>query len=84
MALYRGFDNERIASGRHDVAPNSPEAETFVREATIGDGWLHPRSSNYTFVVELELGDKQGFGVYNSRTDRRGGCWFAAAFRAHR
>lgn len=64
MTLYRGFDRERIVAGPHDVAPNNPDAARFVREAEMGDGWLHPRSSNYTFVVELRLEGKQGFGVY--------------------
>ena len=64
MALYQGFDHERIASGPHDVTPGDDGAEDFVRTAAIGDGWLHPRSSNYTFVVELTNGDCHGFGVY--------------------
>ena len=64
MTLHHEFDREHIMAGRHDVPPDDPDAERFVREARIGNGWLHPRSSNYTFVVELELGDRQGFGVY--------------------
>jgi uncharacterized repeat protein (TIGR03843 family) len=64
MTLRRDFDRQRIEAGPHDVRPDAPDAERFVREARIGDGWLHPRSSNYTFVVELALDDRRGFGVY--------------------
>lgn len=64
MTLYEGFDQERIASTSHDVSPRDEKAEDFVRTAEIGDGWLHPRSSNYTFVVELTDGARHGFGVY--------------------
>jgi uncharacterized repeat protein (TIGR03843 family) len=64
MALYQGFDAQRVTDGPHDVGPADEDALRFVREATIGDGWLHPRSSNYTFVVELTLGEQHGFGVY--------------------
>ena len=64
MTLYQAFDQERIAAGPHDVAPGDPTSEEFLRTAEIGDGWLHPKSSNYTFVVELASGDRHGFGVY--------------------
>ena len=64
MTLYQDFDQERIASGPHDVTPADQGAEDFVRTADFGDGWLHPRSSNYTFVVELTDGPRHGFGVY--------------------
>lgn len=64
MTLYQDFDHQRIASGPHDVTPTDQGAEDFVRTADIGDGWLHPRSSNYTFVVELTAGARHGFGVY--------------------
>ena len=64
MTLYQGFDQEHITSSPHDVAPDDHESEEFVRLAEIGDGWLHPRSSNYTFVVELTHGEHHGFGMY--------------------
>ena len=64
MTLYQEFDKEGIASGPHDVAPADAGAEGFVRSAEMGDGWLHPRSSNYTFVVALVDGSRHGFGVY--------------------
>jgi uncharacterized repeat protein (TIGR03843 family) len=64
MTLYQRFDGHLIASGPHDVAPGDDGAEDFVRNAVMGDGWLHPRSSNYTFVVELTDGARHGFGVY--------------------
>ncbi|MDA0799036.1 MAG: SCO1664 family protein [Chloroflexi bacterium] len=64
MTLYQDFDQEQIASGPHDVTPADQGAEDFVRTADIGNGWLHPRSSNYTFVVELTDGPRHGFGVY--------------------
>ena len=67
MPLYSRYPREQIAMGRHDVPPSSPEAEQFVREARIGDGWLHPEASNYTFVVELELDGCRGHGVYKPR-----------------
>jgi uncharacterized repeat protein (TIGR03843 family) len=64
MPLQRGFPKARIAKGPHDVRPGGDDALAFVREAEIGDGWLHPQSSNYTFFVELSLAGKRGFGVY--------------------
>ena len=67
MALSGRYPRRRIAEGPHDVSPSSPDAERFVREAVIGDGWLHPDASNYTFVVELRLDDRAGYGVYKPR-----------------
>lgn len=64
MTLYQAFPADEIATGRHDVGPADADAEGFVRDAAIGDGWLHPRSSNYTFVVELACDGRSGFGVY--------------------
>jgi uncharacterized repeat protein (TIGR03843 family) len=64
MTLYQDFDEQRLSAGPHDVGPADVEAAAFVREADIGDGWLHPRSSNYTFVIELTRGAQRGFGVY--------------------
>lgn len=62
--LYQGFDRKYINSGPHDFAPGDQEAEEFVRLAEIGNGWLHPQSSNYSFVVELTYGERRGFGMY--------------------
>ena len=67
MPLYGNYPAQRIADGPHDVAPSNPDAGRFLRDARIGDGFLHPYASNYTFVVELELGGKSGFGVYKPR-----------------
>ena len=64
MTLHQGYPSKEIAEGRHDVGPGDADAEAFVREAQIGDGWLHPRSSNYTFVVELTCDGRSGYGVY--------------------
>lgn len=64
MALHQAYSAKRIAEGPHDVGPGDEDAEAFVREATIGDGWLHPQASNYTFVVELTRDGRNGFGVY--------------------
>ncbi len=64
MSLYSEYARQRVNQGPHDVSPDDAEALRFVREARIGDGWLHPQSSNYTFVVELTLGQVRGFGVY--------------------
>ena len=68
MALHRAFETAPVTDGPHDVAPGDEGAEEFVREAEIGDGWLHPRASNYTFIVELRLGSARGFGVYKPRS----------------
>ena len=68
MTLSRAFPKERIDTGPHDVAPSADDADRFVRLAEIGDGWLHPDSSNYTFVVELRLEGKTGFGVYKPQS----------------
>ena len=64
MALSQSYAKAKIAEGPHHTGPGDEGAPRFVREAAVGDGWLHPQSSNYTFVVELALGDQRGFGVY--------------------
>ncbi|MDA1036249.1 MAG: SCO1664 family protein [Chloroflexi bacterium] len=64
MALHQAYPSTQIAEGRHEVGPADVDAEAFVRTAAIGDGWLHPRSSNYTFVVELTCDGRNGYGVY--------------------
>ena len=64
MALHNVYPRQRISRGANDVGPNDADALAFVQQAEIGDGWLHPDSSNYTFVVALSLGEKRGFGVY--------------------
>ncbi len=71
MPLYSHYPHTEIAAGRHDVPPSSPEAERFVREAEIGDGWLHPYASNYTFVVRLALREQEGYGVYKPQAGER-------------
>lgn len=71
MPLYAHYPHAELAAGRHDVSPSSPDAERFVREAEIGDGWLHPYASNYTFVVRLTLGDQEGCGVYKPQAGER-------------
>ena len=67
MALHRAFAAP-LNESPHDVSPADEGAERFVRESTIGDGWLHPSASNYTFIVELSLGRDRGFGVYKPET----------------
>ena len=71
MPLYADYPHAEIAAGRHDVPPSSPDAERFVCEAEIGDGWLHPYASNYTFVVRLSRGDLEGHGVYKPHAGER-------------
>ncbi len=68
MPLYARYPRNQIATGRHDVPPSDPAAEQFLRDARIGDGWLHPDASNYTFIVELQLGDCRAHGVYKPRS----------------
>ena len=67
MALHRAFAAP-VDESPHDVGPADDGAERFVRDAAIGDGWLHPSASNYTFIVELSLGSDRGFGVYKPET----------------
>ena len=50
--------------GPSEVAPTDAHAFDFIRAARMGNGWLHPIASNYTFVVELELDGLRGYGVY--------------------
>ena len=71
MPLYADYPHAEIAAGRHDVPPSSPDAERFVCEAEIGDGWLHPYASNYTFVVRLSCGNEEGHGVYKPQAGER-------------
>ncbi len=71
MPLYSHYPHAEITAGRHDVTPSSPDAERFVREAVVGDGWLHPYASNYTFVVQLALDEQEGFGVYKPQAGER-------------
>ncbi|MDE2766079.1 MAG: SCO1664 family protein [Chloroflexota bacterium] len=67
-ALQRG---ESVNLDRHDVAPDSPHARAFVERAEMGDGWLHPAASNFTFVVELALDDQRAYGVYKPERGER-------------
>ncbi|MEX2599985.1 MAG: SCO1664 family protein [Dehalococcoidia bacterium] len=67
MPFHSSYAAERILQGPHDVRPDSSDALQFLCEAEMGDGWLHPNSSNYTFVVELVWGECRGFGVYKPR-----------------
>ena len=71
MPFYADYPHAEITAGRHDVPPSSPDAERFVCEAEIGDGWLHPYASNYTFVVSLSSGDREGYGVYKPQAGER-------------
>lgn len=64
VALHQAYPAKEIAEGRHDVGPADVDADAFVRDAVIGDGWLHPQSSNYTFVVQLTCDGRSGYGVY--------------------
>ena len=59
--LRRG---ETVSLDHHDVAPDAANARAFVEQAAMGDGWLHPAASNFTFVVELALGGERGYGIY--------------------
>ena len=68
MGLHLAFGAAPIESGPHDVAPADEGAEGFVRDAEIGDGWLHPEASNATFIVELRRGATRGLGVYKPRS----------------
>ena len=84
MPLYSHYPHAEIAAGRHDVPPSAPDAERFVREADIGDGWLHPYASNYTFVVRLSLDEQEGCGVYKPQTGERPLWDFPTGTLAHR
>ena len=66
--LQRG---ESVSLDRHDVAPDAPDARAFVERAEMGDGWLHPAASNFTFVVELALDGQRGYGVYKPERGER-------------
>ena len=55
---------EQVVIERSDVAPDTEGALAFVREAEMGEGWLHPSASNFTFVVQLRLGADRGYGIY--------------------
>ena len=84
MPLYSHYPHAEIAAGRHDVPPSAPDAERFVRKADIGDGWLHPYASNYTFVVRLSLDEQEGCGVYKPQTGERPLWDFPTGTLAHR
>ncbi len=64
MTLFADYPAARIADGPHHLAPGSPDAAPFLRTAQLGDGWLHPEGSNYTFVVALRSDERAGYGVY--------------------
>lgn len=64
MPLHGKYPVAQIAQGQHNVPPGSCDAEQFLTVANIGDGWLHPEASNYTFVVALEFEGNRGYGVY--------------------
>ena len=66
--LRRG---ESVSLARHDVAPGAANARAFVEQAEMGAGWLHPAASNFTFIVELALGEQRGYGVYKPERGER-------------
>ncbi len=67
IVLYRSYNPDVISAGPHDVSPDDSWAKQFMLEADFGDGWLHPASSNYTFIVQLHRGSTRSFGVYKPR-----------------
>ncbi len=54
--------------GPSDVAPNHPNALSFLTEAEVLQGWLMPNASNYTFLVELCWDNEHGYGIYKPQT----------------
>ncbi len=55
------------APGPSDVGPDDPDVFTFLSEGALGQAWLLDSVSNYTFLVEVCLGKRRGFGVYKPR-----------------
>jgi len=62
--LHRAYSAERVYPTRNDVRPTDPGALDFLLTADIGEGWLHPNASNYTFVVHLTKDGAESHAVY--------------------
>ena len=57
--------------GPSDVSPDDPGAPAFLARAEIGDGWLMPNASNYTFLVELSHNGRHGYAIYKPMAGER-------------
>lgn len=64
MTLYSNYPDQALVSIDTYAPGLLQDGESFLVGAEIGDGWLHPGASNYTFVVELLSEQGKGLGVY--------------------
>ena len=64
MALYSNYPEEELINSCSYSPSSLEEAESYLVNADLSDGWLHPRASNYTFVVQLNSEEGKGLGVY--------------------
>jgi len=64
MVLYSNYPEEELINSVTYFPMSLEDAEHFLLDADLGDGWLHPRASNYTFVMELHSDKGKGLAVY--------------------
>lgn len=64
MALYSNYPEQKLIKTITYLPASLEEGESFLSNASMGDAWLHPAASNYTFVVELLSEKGNGLGVY--------------------
>jgi hypothetical protein len=60
-------ENARARLVPHDLRPQDTDAIAFLKESVMGESWLIPNASNYTFLVELSWEGRNGYGVYKPR-----------------
>ena len=53
--------------GPSHVNPGDPDVFPFLIEGALGQAWLLDSVSNDTFLVEVCLGERRGYGVYKPR-----------------
>tara|TARA_Y100001936_G_scaffold217036_1_gene228671 strand:- start:3776 stop:4546 length:771 start_codon:yes stop_codon:yes gene_type:complete len=64
MVLYSNYPEEELINSVTYFPMSLEDAEHFLLDADLGDGWLHPRASNYTFVMELHSDKGKALAVY--------------------
>jgi uncharacterized repeat protein (TIGR03843 family) len=61
-------ESARTKLALHDLRPQDTDAIEFLQQAVMGNSWLIPNASNYTFLVELTLEERSGYGIYKPRS----------------
>ena len=62
--IHRQYTKIPDPLGPSHVGPTDTHALIFLTRAEMGEGWLMPYASNYTFLVELCHNEQHGYGIY--------------------